>query len=26
MLGGAEKKSTQPTAVAVGEDEDDLPF
>lgn len=27
MLGGAEKKSTQPAAVAVGEDEDDLlPF
>jgi len=28
MLGGAEKKSTQPTAVAVGddEDEDQLPF
>jgi single-strand DNA-binding protein len=26
MLGGAEKKSTQPTAVAVGDDEDDLPF
>ena len=26
MLGGTEKKSTQPTAVAVGEDEDDLPF
>ena len=26
MLGGAEKKSTQPAAVAVGEDDDDLPF
>jgi len=26
MLGGAEKKSTQPAAVAVGDDEDDLPF
>jgi len=26
MLGGGEKKSTQPAAVAVGDDEDDLPF
>jgi len=26
MLGGAEKKSTQPAVVAVGDDEDDLPF
>jgi len=26
MLGGADKKSTQPAAVAVGDDEDDLPF
>jgi len=26
MLGGTEKKSTQPAAVAVGDDEDDLPF
>jgi len=26
MLGGGEKKATQPAAVAVGEDEDDLPF
>ena len=26
MLGGAEKKSTQPAAVTVGEEEDDLPF
>ena len=26
MLGGVEKKSTQPAAVAVGDDEDDLPF
>ena len=26
MLGGGEKKSTQPAAVTVGEEEDDLPF
>lgn len=26
MLGGVDKKSTQPAAVAVGDDEDDLPF
>ena len=26
MLGGTEKRSTQPEAVAAGDDEDDLPF
>jgi hypothetical protein len=26
MLGGTENRSTQPEAVAAGEDEDSLPF